>query len=200
MSTLAAPRGMDRRNRRVGVLAALAAAAMLALGYAAVPLYRLFCQATGFGGTTQRATAAQTQALRPVAGRTISVRFDGNVASGLPWDFRPAQVTDTVTIGGRDMAFYVARNNAARPITGTATFNVTPERAGKYFTKIACFCFTEQTLRPGQEVRMPVVYFVDPAILADPEARDIEQITLSYTFTELRQLAAKPLDRVAGGR
>jgi cytochrome c oxidase assembly protein subunit 11 len=200
MSAAVAPPSVDQRNRRVAALAALVAVAMLALGYAAVPLYRLFCQVTGFGGTTQRATAAQLEALRPVAGKTISIRFDGNVASGLPWEFRPAQITDTVAIGARDMAFFIARNNAARAVTGTATFNVTPEQAGKYFSKIQCFCFTEQTLAPGQEVRMPVVYFVDPAILNDPDARDIEQITLSYTFNELREVAAKPLDRVPGGR
>jgi cytochrome c oxidase assembly protein subunit 11 len=189
----------DRRNRRVAAIAGVVALAMLALGFAAVPLYRLFCQATGFAGTTQRADEATAGKVKAVTGKTISIRFDGNVAGGLPWEFRPEQVTDTVEIGGRDMAFYVARNTSARPITGRATFNVSPDQAGKYFTKIQCFCFTEQTLRPGEEVRMPVVYFVDPAILADPDARDIEQITLSYTFLEDRAATAaaatKPLDR-----
>jgi cytochrome c oxidase assembly protein subunit 11 len=168
----------------------LVAAAMLALGFAAVPLYRLFCQVTGFAGTTMRVTQAEAAKVRPAAGRTISIRFDGNIARGLPWDFRPAQVTETVTIGERDMAFYIARNKAARPITGTASFNVSPEQAGKYFNKIECFCFTEQTLRPGEEVRMPVIFFVDPAILNDPDARDVEQITLSYTFNESRDAPA----------
>jgi len=201
-----------RRNRRVAAIAALVALAMLALGFAAVPLYRLFCQATGFAGTTQRASAVAAGKVRAVAGRTISIRFDGNVAGGLPWEFRPEQVTATVGIGSRTMAFYEARNRSARPITGRATFNVSPEQAGRYFTKIACFCFTEQTLRPGEQVRMPVVYFVDPAILADPAARDIEQITLSYTFYEDRAAAEsprlaqadtpadKPLDRSQAGR
>ncbi|MET0251685.1 MAG: cytochrome c oxidase assembly protein [Novosphingobium sp.] len=201
-----------RRNRRVAAIAGLFALAMLALGFAAVPLYRLFCQATGFGGTTQRVSAAQAAAVRTVAGKTISVRFDGNVAGGMPWDFRPEQVTEQVALGEREMAFFTARNKAARPITGRATFNVTPEQAGKYFNKIECFCFTEQTLRAGQEVRMPVVFYVDPAIADDPDARDVEQITLSYTFNEDRaasgdaamparlSLADKPLDRPGAGR
>ena len=101
---------------------------------------------------------------------------------GMPWSFHPSQVTDTVTIGQRDIATYVARNNSDKPITGTATFNVEPEQAGKYFNKIQCFCFTEQTLAPGQEVTMPVLYFVDPAMLEDPNMKGVEQITLSYTF------------------
>ena len=187
MSALAAPAGsLDRRNRRVALMAALFGLAMLGMGYAAVPLYRLFCQVTGFGGTTQRASVEQVTALKAVAGKTISIRFDGNVAAGLPWEFRPDAVTDTIEIGARDMTTFYARNLSGRAITGTATFNVTPEQAGKYFTKIQCFCFTEQTLAAGQEVHMPVIYFVDPAILTDPNARDIEQITLSYTFNELR--------------
>ena len=187
---------LERRNRRVALYAAMFGLAMLGLGYASVPLYRLFCQVTGFGGTTQRIGEAQAAAIKPVVGKTISIRFDGNVAAGLPWEFRPDQVTDTVAIGARDMTTFYARNTSARSVTGTATFNVTPERAGRYFTKIQCFCFTEQTLAPGQEVHMPVIYFVDPKILDDPQAKDIEQITLSYTFNELRA----PLDRAATAR
>jgi len=187
MNTLARPVvSLDRRNRRVALMAALFGLAMLGLGYAAVPLYRLFCQVTGFGGTTQRASVEQVAALKTVAGKTISIRFDGNVASGMPWKFRPDAVTDTIEIGARDMTTYYARNLSGRAVTGTATFNVTPAQAGKYFNKIECFCFTEQTLAAGQEVHMPVIYFVDPAILTDPNAKDIEQITLSYTFNELR--------------
>ena len=187
MTTLARPVvSLDRRNRRVALMAALFGLAMLGLGYAAVPLYRLFCQVTGFGGTTQRASVEQVAALKTVAGKTISIRFDGNVASGLPWKFRPDVVTDTIEIGARDMTTFYARNLSGRAVTGTATFNVTPVQAGKYFNKIQCFCFTEQTLAAGQEVHMPVIYFVDPAILKDPDAKDIEQITLSYTFNELR--------------
>ncbi len=183
-----------RSNLRVGALAFTGALAMLGLGYASVPLYRLFCQVTGFGGTTM--VASESQAARAAAaatGQTISIRFDASTAMGMPWSFHPAQATDTVTIGERDIATYVARNNSDRPITGMATFNVTPEQAGKYFNKIQCFCFTEQTLAPGQEVTMPVLYFVDPAMLSDPNMKGVEQITLSYTFHRAEEpLAATP--------
>jgi cytochrome c oxidase assembly protein subunit 11 len=181
---------LERKNRNVGLIALAVAAAMLGLGYAAVPLYRLFCQVTGFGGTTQVATEAEAAtAARQAASAgapTISIRFDANVDRTLPWTFRPRQVTDTVQIGQRDMAIYEARNYSQRPITGTASFNVEPEQAGKYFSKIQCFCFTEQTLAPGQEVTMPVLYFVDPAALDDPTMHGVEQITLSYTFHEAK--------------
>lgn len=181
----AAPVSMEtaRSNLRVGLLAFAGALAMLGLGYASVPLYRLFCQVTGFGGTTMQATesdAARAAAL--ATGQKISIRFDATTAMGMPWTFRPAQATDTITIGERDIATYVARNDSDQPITGMATFNVEPEQAGKYFNKIQCFCFTEQTLQPGQEVTMPVLYYVDPAALEDPNMKGVEQITLSYTF------------------
>jgi cytochrome c oxidase assembly protein subunit 11 len=182
---------LDHRNRRVGMIALLGAVAMLGMGYAAVPLYDLFCRVTGFGGTTQRATEAEAVTAETLAksagGRSISIRFDGNLATGMPWSFHPEQVTDTVAIGQRDMAIYIARNNSDRPVTGTATFNVEPEQAGKYFNKIQCFCFTEQTLRPGQEVRMPVQYYVDPKALDDPNMDGVEQITLSYTFHKAKE-------------
>ncbi|MCL4674052.1 MAG: cytochrome c oxidase assembly protein [Sphingomonadaceae bacterium] len=177
---------LEHRNRRVGLYGLLGALAMLGLGYAAVPLYDLFCRVTGFGGTTQKATEQEANLAERMAmsagAREISIRFDASTARDMPWAFQPEQVTDTVQIGVRDLAFYTARNDSGVPVTGTATFNVEPEQAGKYFHKIQCFCFTEQVLQPGQEVRMPVLYFVDPAILDDPNARDIEQITLSYTF------------------
>lgn len=173
------------------MIALLGAVAMLGMGYAAVPLYDLFCRVTGFGGTTQRATEAEAvtaEALAKSAGaRTISIRFDGNLARGMPWSFQPEHMTDTVAIGQRDMAIYVARNNSDEPVTGTATFNVEPEQAGPYFNKIQCFCFTEQTLQPGQEVRMPVQYYVDPAALDDPLMDGVEQITLSYTFHKAKE-------------
>ncbi len=191
----AAPLSDDtaRRNLRTGLIAFAGALAMLGLGYASVPLYRLFCQVTGFGGTTM--TATESDAIRAAAGVTgqkISIRFDATAAMGMPWTFRPSQPTDTVTIGERDIATYVARNDSDFPITGMATFNVEPEQAGKYFNKIQCFCFTEQTLQPGQEVIMPVLYFVDPAMLDDPNMEGVEQITLSYTFhrSETSQAAA----------
>lgn len=184
----------DRRNLRVGLMAFAGALAMLALGYASVPLYRLFCQVTGFGGTTMVASESKAaQAAAAATGQTISVRFDGSTAMGMPWTFRPTQATDTVTIGERDIATYIARNDSDQPITGMATFNVTPEQAGKYFNKIQCFCFTEQTLQPGEEVTMPVLYFVDPAMLEDPNMKGVEQITLSYTFHRTEEpLAAAP--------
>lgn len=177
---------LEQRNLRVGILAFLGALAMLGLGFAAVPLYDLFCRVTGFGGTTQVATETQAslaeRMARSAGGKMISIRFDANTASDMPWSFRPEQVQDTVAIGQRDMAYYVARNDSSVPITGTATFNVEPEQAGPYFNKIQCFCFTEQTLQPGQEVHMPVLYYVDPKALDDPNMADVEQITLSYTF------------------
>jgi cytochrome c oxidase assembly protein subunit 11 len=184
MASLASPAAdIARRNLRTGAFALAGALAMLGLGYASVPLYRLFCQVTGFGGTTMSATESDAaRAAAAATGHTISIRFDATTAMGMPWSFHPSQVTDTVTIGQRDIATYVARNNSDKPITGTATFNVEPEQAGKYFNKIQCFCFTEQTLAPGQEVTMPVLYFVDPAMLEDPNMKGVEQITLSYTF------------------
>jgi cytochrome c oxidase assembly protein subunit 11 len=187
---------LQDRNRKVGLYALLGALAMLGLGYAAVPLYDLFCRVTGFGGTTQRATEAEATVAERIASSagagTISVRFDASTAVDMPWTFAPELTRDTVAIGARDLAFYTARNDSQVPITGTATFNVEPEQVGKYFNKVQCFCFTEQTLAPGQEVRMPVLFFVDPAILDDPNARDVQQITLSYTFHKARTQAEKP--------
>lgn len=169
---------------------------MLGLGYASVPLYRLFCQVTGFGGTTQRASESDADAAARIAqsagGRTISIRFDANTASDLPWTFRPAQPTDTVQIGIRDLTTYVARNDSSVPITGTATFNVEPEQAGRYFNKIQCFCFTEQTLKPGQQVSMPVLYYIDPAALEDERMKGVDQITLSYTFHRVKEQGSQP--------
>ena len=177
---------IERRNFRTMLMAFAGALAMLGLGFAAVPLYNLFCRVTGFGGTTQVASEADADIAARLAasagGASYSIRFDANTASDMPWTFEPQQVTDNVLVGQRDMATYIARNNSSVPITGTATFNVEPEQAGIYFNKIQCFCFTEQTLQPGQEVRMPVLYYVDPAALDDPNMKDVQQITLSYTF------------------
>ncbi len=198
---------LQERNRKVGAIFVAVALAMLGLGYASVPLYRLFCQVTGLNGTpvrTSEADAAKVSAIRD----SIVVRFDANMQRGMPWQFRPEQATETAQLGGRRMAIYLAKNLSDKPITGRASFNVTPDQAGKYFNKVQCFCFTEQTLQPGQEVRMPVVYFVDPKIKDDPDANDVTEITLSYTFHpvaedaahSVAELPAKPLDqgRTAG--
>jgi cytochrome c oxidase assembly protein subunit 11 len=170
--------GQTRRHRRLGLALAGLAVAMLGLAYAAVPIYRLVCQVTGLGGTTQRAEAA------PGArdGRTMTIRFDANVANGLAWSFKPDVNSMEVKLGESTLAFYKASNPTAAPVRGIATFNVTPEIAGAYFNKIQCFCFEEQTLMGGETVEMPVSFFVDPAILDEPGGRDIKEITLSYTF------------------
>jgi cytochrome c oxidase assembly protein subunit 11 len=173
---------LDRSNARTGIMAGLLAVAMVGMGFAAVPLYRIFCQVTGFGGTTMQISEAEAATFAPTS-KTVIVRFD----AGLPWDFRPERPTDTVTIGARDMSVFIAKNLSNEPITGTATFNVSPAQAGKYFSKVQCFCFTDQTLQPGQQVRMPVIYYVDPKIMTDPDTKDIEEITLSYTFYPVDQ-------------
>jgi len=177
---------ISRRNRKAAVLALCFAGGMLGMGYAAVPLYRIFCEATGFGGTTMKVSEETASAIA-VTDKQIVVRFDSNVSSALPWRFKPENPTEKITIGARDMAAFVAENLSSKPVTGTATFNVTPVQAGRYFAKVQCFCFTEQTLQPGEKVRMPVIYYVDPAILTDPDTKDIEEITLSYTFYRLDQ-------------
>lgn len=172
---------MPNSNARVAFLAAGFAVSMVGVGFAAVPLYKMFCEATGFGGTTMRVDEAQAATIVATQ-KPITIRFDANHRSDLPWEFRPERPTDTVSIGAKDMAIFIAKNLSGEPVTGTATFNVAPAQAGKYFSKIQCFCFTEQTLQPGQQVRMPVLYYVDPKIMTDPETKDIEEITLSYTF------------------
>lgn len=187
---------LQNRNRKVALIALGGALAMLGLGYASVPLYRLFCQVTGFGGTTQRASETDAKGIA-VTGQMISVRFDANIERGMPWQFAPEQVTQSLKIGERKLAFYKARNFSTQAVTGMATFNVEPEAAGKYFTKVHCFCFNQQTLQPGQEVDMPVQYYVDPAILKDEDAKGIEQITLSYTFHLVEDQTAKGLDRAS---
>ena len=165
------------RTTRTALLAVLGICFMTGLAWVSIPLYRMFCQVTGLNGTTGRAEAAPG-----ATDRQITVAFDSNVAPNLPWRFKPESRADTVAVGARDMAFFTATNTGTKPVTGTATFNVQPAQAGKYFKKIQCFCFTEQTLKPGETQRMPVIFFVDPAILTDPDARDIQTITLSYTF------------------
>jgi cytochrome c oxidase assembly protein subunit 11 len=167
-----------RRNILTALLCATLVAAMVGAAYAAVPLYRLFCQLTGYNGTVQRAERAPLDSI----GQLITVEFDANTGPGLPWTFVPVQRRLTLKIGEQGLAHYRVVNNSARPITGSAVFNVTPPLAGQYFNKIQCFCFVQQTLQPGQSVDMPVVFFVDPNIAADKDLAALKTITLSYTF------------------
>ena len=168
----------SNKNRTVALPLICLVAAMVGLAFASVPLYRLFCQATGYGGIPQRADRGPDQVLD----RTIRIRFDANVDSGLPWSFEPVQQVMDVKIGEQALAFFKATNNGSTPITGTAIFNVAPELGGRYFTKIQCFCFKQQTLNPGTTAEMPVIFFVDPKILEDEDTKNISEITLSYTF------------------
>jgi cytochrome c oxidase assembly protein subunit 11 len=167
-----------RRNGTTVVLLASVVAGMVGLSFASVPLYRLFCQATGFGGTTQRATAAPGE----VSGAVVTVRFDADIATDLPWDFRPLIGAVQVHPGEQREVFFRATNRAASATVGTATFNVTPTKAGIYFDKLQCFCFTEQRLDPGESRDMGVTFFVDPDLLKDPGTTDVRTITLSYTM------------------
>lgn len=166
------------KNLRVALITASVAFAMLGLSYAAVPFYKAFCKATGFGGTTQRAEKAPDRATD----KFIIVRFDANTSSGLGWDFHPRQTELKVKIGEQTMAYYDARNTMNETLTGSAVFNVSPPSAGAYFDKIQCFCFTKHTLKSGESAEFPVMFFVDPALLDDADAAGIKEITLSYTF------------------
>ena len=190
---------LQRRNGRSGVLFAVLPFAMLALAYGSVPLYRMFCQATGYGGTTQRVANASTVVLD----RTVEILFDANTGGAIPWTFEPVQRKMDVRLGETAMAFFRATNTSDKRITGTATFNVDPPAAGIHFNKIACFCFTEQTLGPGQTVDMPVTFFVDPALATDKDAKNIGVIVLSYTFFPKEAAkpatAAKPVEGAAKG-
>lgn len=165
-------------NRKVAFSMAAIVFGMLGMSYAAVPLYDLFCRVTGYGGTTQRAE----QAPDIVLDRKMVIRFDANLARGIDWHFKPVQREVEIPIGESALVHYEAKNITEAALTGTATFNVTPEAAGQYFNKIQCFCFVEQTLEPGERVDMPLTFFVDPEIVNDPEAMNIQEITLSYTF------------------
>ena len=172
-------------------------AGMVGLSFASVPLYRVFCQVTGYGGVPQRAEKAPGEVLD----RTVTVRFDGNVDRSLPWTFAPVQQTMDVKIGETALAFFKASNNSSVPVSGRAIFNVAPELAGRYFTKIECFCFKQQTLAPHQSVEMPVTFFVDPKIVDDDDTKTIDEITLSYTFYRTDKaagVAAVPADAKSG--
>jgi cytochrome c oxidase assembly protein subunit 11 len=167
-----------RRGRRITTLvAALGVGAMIGAAYAAVPFYRAFCQATGYDGTVRRAERAP----KTVLDRQITVRFDANVR-GLPWTFTPEQVSQTLRIGAAGLAFFDVTNNGSTPLTGRAAYNVVPESAGPYFLKTQCFCFSDQTIQPGEHMRFPVIYFVEPAFASDPDTKPFSEVTLSYTF------------------
>ncbi|CAA0087702.1 Cytochrome c oxidase assembly protein CtaG [Starkeya nomas] len=167
-----------RRHRVVALSCAAFVATMVGASYAAVPLYQMFCQVTGFGGATKVAAAAPEKALD----REVEIRFDANVAPGLAWSFEPEQRSVTVRVGETKLAFYKATNRSSEPVTATATYNVAPAQSGYHFAKMQCFCFEEQTLQPGETLDMPVVFFVDPAFVEDPEMKGVKTITLSYTF------------------
>ena len=167
-----------RKNLRVALAAGAFFVTMVGLAYASVPLYKIFCQQTGFGGTTQRATKAPEKATE----QFINVRFDTNTASELNWRFQPKQTVMRVKIGEQNMAYFEATNLGTHDNTGSAVYNVSPPLAGAYFDKIQCFCFTKQTIKSGESVEFPVEFFVDPDILKDADAKGIGEITLSYTF------------------
>ncbi len=189
----ASGRGLRRGLGRDAVVAAscgLVVVLMVGASYAAVPFYNWFCRATGFNGTTQVATSGPSSA--PLT-RKVAVRFDSNVAPGLPWKFEPEQTEIEVNIGQVVTVFYSVTNQSARTTTGQAAYNVAPLTVGAYFQKINCFCFTEQTMGPGEKRQMPVVFYVDPALAADSENDGLNTITLSYTFYPLREPTPKPL-------
>lgn len=173
-------REQQGKNRRVAFACVAVFAGMVGLSFASAPLYDMFCRMTGFAGTPLRAKAAPGATNPDEA--TVTVRFNADVAPGMPWKFQPVQREVTVKPGEETLIFYRASNPTARPVSGQASFNVTPEKVGQYFNKIACFCFEEQMLQAGQSVDMPVSFFVDPEILKDPKTRDVTTITLSYTF------------------
>ena len=177
------------RNARLAWTMVAVVGGMLALSYAAVPLYEAFCKATGFAGTPLVAKEGE----RPVIGRTVEVRFDSNTDANLPWRFQPVERSIKVHLGEEKLVFFRATNLSQRPIVGTATYNVTPEWTAGWFNKIQCFCFTEQLLQPGQSIDMPVLFFVDADMNKDRRYDDVRTITLSYTFYEAKTERAKTL-------
>ena len=177
------------KNARLAWTLAAAVGGMLALAYAASPLYDMFCRATGFGGTPKIAVEGE----RPILSRTVNVRFDSNVDANLPWRFTPLEREVKVKLGEERLVHYRVTNVSQRPIVGTSTYNVTPEHSGAWFNKLQCFCFTEQLLLPGQSMDMPVVFFVDPEMDKDRRYDNVRTITLSYTFFEAKTERAKTL-------
>ena len=165
-------------NRRMVMILGGVAMGMLALGFASKPLYDTFCKVTGYGGTTRTAEANDSQEID----RVVRVFFDSNTANDLPWEFKPEQAHMDIKLGQSGLAYYKVKNLSDKPVVGTATFNVTPIKAAPYFIKTECFCFTEQRIEPGQEMSMPVLFFVEPLLDSENRLKDIKDITLSYTF------------------
>jgi cytochrome c oxidase assembly protein subunit 11 len=184
----------QRRNARVAVVCAITFFGMVGAAYASVPLYRAFCQLTGFDGATRRADVAPGAVL----GKTVTVRFDANVRD-LPWDFEAEQTSQQVKIGETKLAFFKVTNRSDKPITARAVYNVVPEQAGAYFQKLQCFCFSDQTIGPGATLEMPVLYFIDPKYAEDINTKGKSEVTLSYTFYPAvdgaRQATAAKVDR-----
>jgi cytochrome c oxidase assembly protein subunit 11 len=176
-----------RANRIIAGIFTAVAIGMVGMSFAAIPLYRVFCQATGYGGTPKIGAAAAPGGN----GRTIRVRFNADTYPGLPWTFAPDQVEIAVPLGEDHLASYTARNKARSAVTGVALYNITPEKAAKYFHKTACFCFNKQTLEPGQTMDFPLSFWVDPAIGTDPDTSDVQTVTLSYTFFRTLEDAEK---------
>jgi cytochrome c oxidase assembly protein subunit 11 len=184
---------MDKKTR-FGIVAAIVPIAMVGAAYASVPLYQLFCQVTGYGGTTRVASAAASTVLE----RTIKVRFDANVAPGVPWIFAPEKAEVDLNLGENGLAFYKVKNTSDRAVTAVATYNVTPHKVGPYFQKLECFCFQDRTLQPGETMELPVIFYVDPALATDKNVKEVNEITLSYTFFEAGSRALA--DAQAGGQ
>ncbi len=176
------------KNKRTGIAVLLFVFIMVGVSFAAVPLYDLFCRVTGFGGTTQVANALPAE--NQIIDRTVKINFNADTSQNMPWNFKPEMRSVNVKLGQRGLTSFLAENPLKIPITGTAIYNVTPLKAGKYFNKIQCFCFDEQTLMPNQSMSMPVMFFLDPEMHRDPDMDDVKTITLSYTFfkTETKEL------------
>ncbi|KAH9252977.1 hypothetical protein BASA81_009133 [Batrachochytrium salamandrivorans] len=178
---------LREKNKSMGIYMLSIAFATLGMAYSAIPMYKMFCQATGFGGTTITTTMEKANAMQPVVGaKKLTINFTGTTSSSLPWKFVPLQKEIKVVPGETALAFFSAENKTDKPVTGVATYNVTPSKAGAYFHKIQCFCFDEQRLRPGEQVDMPVFFFIDPDILEDASMNDVTHICLSYTFFKSR--------------
>jgi cytochrome c oxidase assembly protein subunit 11 len=175
------------RNLRVAVICAAVFLGMVGASFAAVPLYRAFCQATGFAGTAKRAQEASKVKLD----KQVTVRFDTNVRD-LPWDFQPEQATESVKIGATGLAFFKVTNHGSTPLTGRAVYNIAPDQAAPYFEKLECFCFTNQTIKPGETKEFPVAYFVDPRFATGDDTQGLKEITLSYTFYPAADARAQP--------